>query len=272
MSNVDLLPRDGTRNGSIDITRPDFFWVSGYWFRKTPGEQAATWFARDPVSFPDQTPCKGCPDIGSQINYFAKSMYAMVLADLGQHSEQFQESNVLLQPHLLEYLSANISVLKPQLNEAWWFPGGPATEPYNASSAAPTAASLNITDSYIYTQYLCQIPTLKPTGPLLMSVIIADLVLLQTLWKLLNWGTTAWLERRDPQANYCEGHYNIIRLLQLEETEGDNDNKNNFNEDLMLRSPSRSPTLRDGEGHYHVSPSPKEAAPASRSRTRYRRL
>lgn len=203
---TDLLPRKGIHNGTISIRDDNFFWVSGYWFRTAPGVQADTWSTDNPVVFPDKSPCIDCPDIGAKIDLFAKAMYAMVLADLGEHSDQTHNSNVLLQPHLLQHLSANISNLKIQAHKPWWIPSGPSNRSYGATHEVP----LNITDSYIYNQYLCQIPTLKPLGELLVSVIVANLVLLEALWKLLNWGTTVWLERKDPHANFCEGclHFN----------------------------------------------------------------
>jgi len=38
-----------------------------------------------------------------------------------------------------------------------------------------------------------------------MSILVADLVLLQALWKILNWCTTKWLEHKDPTAKFCAG-------------------------------------------------------------------
>lgn len=227
-SETDLLPRNGARNGTIDIRSPEFFWVSGYWFRKDPKRQAATSNTSDPISFPAKTPCKSCPHIGSKIDYFAKSMYAFVLADLGQKSDQLRKSNILLQPHLLEHFSANISHLNSRLYPSNRFPGGPANDSYNATAQA-AAPPLNITDSFIYAQYLCQIPALKTTGPLFVSIFIADLVLLQALWKLLNWITTAWLERRDPHANVCEGCYHRQSKDVLRRSEENSRNSSNNN-------------------------------------------
>lgn len=56
----------------------------------------------------------------------------------------------------------------------------------------------------ISTQYLCQVPRLKSTSSLIVSIIIADLVFLQALWVTVNFLTAFFLERR-PEAKYCDG-------------------------------------------------------------------
>ena len=38
-----------------------------------------------------------------------------------------------------------------------------------------------------------------------MSILVADLVFLQVLWKVFNWVVTSTLERRHPGAKYCQG-------------------------------------------------------------------
>ena len=62
----------------------------------------------------------------------------------------------------------------------------------------------------INAQYLCQVPKLKPIGSMLVSVIVADLVFLQALWLIVTFLTTFFLERRHPQANYCDGCTKIL--------------------------------------------------------------
>ncbi|ERF73976.1 hypothetical protein EPUS_07827 [Endocarpon pusillum Z07020] len=54
-------------------------------------------------------------------------------------------------------------------------------------------------------QYLCQVPKIKNAGSLIVSIIVADLVFLQVLWKILNWTIVRMVEWRYPQANYCAG-------------------------------------------------------------------
>jgi hypothetical protein len=42
-------------------------------------------------------------------------------------------------------------------------------------------------------------------GSLIISILVADLVFLQVLWKVFNWAVTLTLERRHPAAKYCQG-------------------------------------------------------------------
>jgi len=46
---------------------------------------------------------------------------------------------------------------------------------------------------------------LKSAGSLIVAVLVADLVFLQTVWTILNWSTTWWLEKKNKQANFCVG-------------------------------------------------------------------
>lgn len=52
-------------------------------------------------------------------------------------------------------------------------------------------------------QYLCQIPKLKSTGSLIVSIVVADLVFLQAFWTIFTFTTTYFLTRRHPEAMSC---------------------------------------------------------------------
>ena len=71
----------------------------------------------------------------------------------------------------------------------------------------------------IITQYLCQVPKLKSVGSMIVSIIVADLVFLQALWLIVTFLITFFLERRHPQANYCDGCTKILALGHGEATE-----------------------------------------------------
>ena len=62
-----------------------------------------------------------------------------------------------------------------------------------------------LTPSVISQQYFCQVPQLKSTGTLLVAVVVADLVFLQTSWMALKWLVTVYLLQRHPEAIYCAG-------------------------------------------------------------------
>jgi hypothetical protein len=57
---------------------------------------------------------------------------------------------------------------------------------------------LVINKSVIASQYLCQLPKLKSNGSLFIAVLVADLVMLQALWIVVNWTTVTWLEHKSP--------------------------------------------------------------------------
>lgn len=64
-------------------------------------------------------------------------------------------------------------------------------------------------------QYICSVPRKKDTGSLIISVVVADIVLLSVFWNLFNWVALRYLRRRDPTWNICPGclHHNDIRLM-----------------------------------------------------------
>jgi hypothetical protein len=77
-------------------------------------------------------------------------------------------------------------------------------------------------------QYLCQIPILKPAGSLFVSILIADLVLLQALWQLVKLVATLLLERWQPDSRHCVGCANKrpnegYELVSTQPSRGDGD-------------------------------------------------
>ena len=142
------------------------------------------------------------PNIWIQADSLAKSFYATIMADLGQKSA----SNMLVNDTALDYFSANLTnnfTGQDMSVVAAWLATNPAMQKY--SSIKNTTGSLFIDPSTIAAQYLCQIPKLKSGGSLFVTILIADLVFLQAMWKILN-AIMAWkLGRDDSTANYCEG-------------------------------------------------------------------
>ena len=100
---------------------------------------------------------------------------------------------------------------------------GPAHDSYEALK--DHTGPLNTSTAVISTKYLCQVPKRKSTGTLLLSILVADLVFMQALWKMFELCTVAWLAHKDPKgrkrssvrvdeaqrlmlvviANYCSG-------------------------------------------------------------------
>jgi hypothetical protein len=135
----------------------------------------------------------------------AKSLYSIILTDLGQSVE----SNILAFPQrTMDFAKKTI-----QLGTTGDFidllitgpePRNPPLELTAFYKWAGTGVPY-VNSSVISTQYLCQVPKLKSKGSLIVSIIVADLVFLQALWVVFTWIVTFFLERRHPEAKYCPG-------------------------------------------------------------------
>lgn len=129
--------------------------------------------------------CAPIPDMVPQVDVFAKSFYSAVLTDLGQN-----KTNLLLHHDSLKYLqdqaTMNVTSTTAGVNTT-------ALQDLKAVSAT------------LFMQYQCSVPVLKGVGSVIISVLLADLVFLQALWLLLNFGSVWWLTRKTKSANYCSG-------------------------------------------------------------------
>lgn len=196
------------RSNVSDMTDLDFFTDVGYHFvtldttNGIPGCCINPAGHDFPISIGNLAQHNVGPNIWIEADGLAKSFYATILADLGQSSRD----NMLENAALLEHFTSNLTGTIDGQNgwvEAAWLATNPATQSYN--KIKHITGDLTIIPSVISAQYLCRIPKLKSTGSLFLSILLADLVFLQALWKVLNWITMAWLERSDPHANFCQG-------------------------------------------------------------------
>lgn len=137
------------------------------------------------------------PDVWIIADSLAKSAYSTVLTDLGQITT---EPNLLTSADDLEYFPRNLSTI--QRHKANANPG-PEVDMYYGSAKNETGP-LGTTPSIISMGYICQVPRLKSTGNLLMSVLVADLVFLQAAWRLFKLGTDTYLFRSKPESNQCK--------------------------------------------------------------------
>lgn len=119
------------------------------------------------------------PSIWEPLSWLGKALWFTVLADLGRDDDLLP--NMLSHPDSLG----------------------------NATDGAYLPAGIRdygIPPSVLETTYMCQIPRLKSTGTLIMSVLVADLVLLQAIWTLfvlaVNYFLTATTK---DEMRYCEG-------------------------------------------------------------------
>lgn len=190
--------------GSQNVLSSDFFnlsfsttqYVEEIFF-VTPFENinsALEYFGTNPLS-----------SVVELLDYLGKAISSFLLTDLSQSNP----SNVFAQPSLLmKFVNQTESKLPPPNNgvqNMWEHLDCP---PMNNETAFFNFVGFGIPSvapATIPAQYLCQVPERKSTGSLIISVLVADLVFLQALWKILNWAVTLGLERRHPDARYCIG-------------------------------------------------------------------
>ncbi|KAK7894179.1 hypothetical protein LTR67_005937 [Exophiala xenobiotica] len=131
------------------------------------------------------------PNVWIASDSLAKSFYSTIMTDLGQISAG---PNILTNATTLQYFTKNITDMqKFTLNAI----PGPATDSYDALKAQ--TGPLQTSASVISTKYLCQVPTRKSWGSLFTSILVADLVFMQALWKIFTMCTDAWLTHKDPR-------------------------------------------------------------------------
>jgi hypothetical protein len=139
-----------------------------------------------------------------------KVFHSTILMDLGQ-----QNPSILNDQPLLEYFSKNITAIAAQQagGEKSWGWGNNikmselhpelAQGPYTSQNASNW--KLATEPSFVSVSYLCQIPRMKSTGSLIFSVLIANLVFLQVLWKVFVLIVDFFLYRRHPNMSSCQG-------------------------------------------------------------------
>ena len=189
------------RNFNIsDLTSPDFLRVM-YVFRHSSGiiSFSGSW-ELEPLGT-NWTDAKKGPYISRQWDVFAKSFYSTVLSDLGQPGEM----NGVADPYSLNYL---LGILKDVSQHDMGVQNKtldhyPLAEAYEQSRGV--LPPLKVNSATIFAQYTCNVPKLKDPFSLIVSIVVADLVLLQGVWQLLNFATTTHLETKDEGMNFCEG-------------------------------------------------------------------
>jgi hypothetical protein len=136
------------------------------------------------------------PNIWMPADTLAKAAYSTVLADLGQS----EIPNIFTNETSLEYYTANFTSIRKHLKANGF---GPEHDPFDAQHS--TSGPLRIVPSVIRMRYLCQVPQIKSTGKLIVSVMIADLVLLQAAWQLFKLLSEWLVTRKDRNALCCSG-------------------------------------------------------------------
>lgn len=117
------------------------------------------------------------PNIWVNADSLAKSMYSSVMADLGQSDPP----NIVLNATALQHFTANFNKnMDGEVN----IRVGPANDSFAALQSQ--TGPLGTTPAVVFTKYSCQVPRRKSTGSLFVSILIADLVFMQALWKVFS--------------------------------------------------------------------------------------
>jgi hypothetical protein len=120
-------------------------------------------------------------------------MYSAVMTYLGQNTQP----NILLNATVLQNFTAGFTGLSNPLFDVYV---GPALDSFSAlkDETGPLGAS----PAVILTKYFCQIPKRKSVGSLMVTILAADLVFLQVLWKIFHFIVERVLEHEDPTGMY----------------------------------------------------------------------
>ncbi|KAK3171713.1 hypothetical protein OEA41_003797 [Lepraria neglecta] len=149
----------------------------------------------EPLSISDLAAQECRPNVWLSTDGLVKSFYSTIMTDLGQTAPG---PNTLLNETALEFYTHNFTDMFTHIANA--IPG-PGIQSY--ADGKDQTGSLGTTSSVVFTKYLCQVPQQKSTGMLLVSILVADLVFIQMLWKVFNFITTAVLIRKKPKDLLC---------------------------------------------------------------------
>ncbi|KIW89454.1 uncharacterized protein Z519_09610 [Cladophialophora bantiana CBS 173.52] len=195
-----------------DITSPDFFDINYRYISNTVVDaESETWAGSgvDVYSRADGETVSGLassetsPNIWVAADNLAKRSHSTIMTDLGQTGTTTTATtsdrggvppNLLTNATALQYFSKNITYMQGFIVNA--IPG-PANDSYEALKEE--TRPLGTSPAVISTKYLCQVPKRKSLGALIISILVAELVFLQALWKVFTLGAEAWLTNKDPR-------------------------------------------------------------------------
>ncbi|KAK8053788.1 hypothetical protein PG996_013089 [Apiospora saccharicola] len=195
--------------------------------------------------------------IDSVAEWHEDATYNAVMTDLGRNKSNVP--NMLTHPNLLANLTANLTK-----EVEWWEAIQTANEPPQSidpgvhltpdsglalKSFDPTQTSqsnLGATPAFLSSNYICQVPRTKSPGALFFSILVADLVILQSVWVAFRFVVDTVSQRKDPALRYCAGcttntreEDNYTEGMELMGSRGRR--SNSATEFAPLPSPSGSP-------------------------------
>ncbi|KAK8069455.1 hypothetical protein PG994_006071 [Apiospora phragmitis] len=210
---ITLRRKDSTDNGTGEETMSDdFFTTECYVESSFCGTNVTSELADLSKAKEKWHPY---PKIWSRVNLLGKAMYFTVLADLGRNDSTVP--NMLTHPNLLANLTTNLTS-----EVQWWSSARAAAKSKNESFAPHWDAddglaqktfdsnqtpqpSLGAAPAFMSTNYICQVPRAKAPGTMFFTILVADLVLLQSFWAVFRLVIDTVSQRKDPRLIYCAG-------------------------------------------------------------------
>lgn len=81
---------------------------------------------------------------------------------------------------------------------------------------------LGTNNATILSQYLCSVPEQKSTWTMLIAIVMADIVFLQTAWRLFSLAAENMASNNSDTALFCKGCLgNLDKMVQVDTIEGD---------------------------------------------------
>ncbi|KAI0010064.1 hypothetical protein F4779DRAFT_579175 [Xylariaceae sp. FL0662B] len=177
------------------------------------------------------------PGIWRSVEVLGKAMWFTVMADLGRNDDAMP--NMLARPALLANLSSNMTQANQTLRREFRW-GLAAIDDQFLKNFDPTQSrnsQLRVNQSLLTTDYLCQIPQLKSPGNLFVSILVADLVILQTLWKIFTLIIDGFCIKDTEEAQSCT---TCMHHSKISETPGGYESVSEQESDGILLGERRS--------------------------------
>jgi hypothetical protein len=185
-----------------DITSLDFFETKFSWDEHSFLDQDFSIYQYNhhgphPLDLSDPVILKIWPNIWIEVDRLARSYYSSILLDLGQTDAS---SNMLLNETALKFYLQEYPTLYQNETEKDFYEleswSGVKLPPSNPDDFTSLIGNLSTSPSVIRTKYLCQVPKKKSPGSIIISILVADIVFMQALWKLFNFIVSTWLTHR----------------------------------------------------------------------------
>lgn len=172
-------------SGSGDITEDDFFSTTII----SPGQSASLVSPSNSSQSDEPFPlAQGDPgSVARLLDVFAKSYYSVVMWDLNFD----RQNNAFASKQSMDYLVSTIS----------------SATGNDTMTPSPILGSPDLVGNHarFEMQYICSVPQKKDTGSLIISVVVANIVLLCVFWNIFNWVALRYLRSRDPNWDFCRG-------------------------------------------------------------------